>query len=191
MPSAAASGNVSSARSTVWSHSNVSPLQWLRSTPAGHAGDALLVLEGAVGVRGVLEHDRAEPELEQADGGLRDADVGLEPGEHGGAPAGRADRGHGSVVRGEAERRLLDHRRARRQPDEDPRVGVAVALRPFLDDDRGDAEQRGQARHPRDPRDGRRGALRVVRGEPVGRSEEAGLRVDDDEDAVVAVDQRH
>ena len=87
------------------------------------------------------------------------------------------------LVGGEAERRLLDHRRAGRGALEDRRVGVAVALRALLDDDRGDVQQVGEARHPRDPP--------PVSPASSPRREEAGLRVDDDEDGVVTRDQRH
>ena len=191
VPSAAASGNVSSARSTVWSHSKVRPLQWLRSTPAPrHADQAALVLDRAVGVDRVLGHDRAEAELDEADRGLGHADVGLEADEHGGLPLGDADRLDRLRAGGQAEGRLLDRRRPVREAGEDPRVGVAVALRPFLDDDDRDVEQRGEPGHPRDAGDGvgrRRASVlaqRVIREEP-------GLRVDDHEDAVLAADERH
>jgi hypothetical protein len=74
---------------------------------------------------------------------------------------------------------------------EDPRVGVAVALRGLLDDDRRDVEQRRQARHPRDAGDRVGRASNVVGARPVRGSKEPGLRVDDDEDAVLAPDERH
>jgi len=85
-------------------------------------------------------------------------------------------------VPGEAERQLLDDRRAG-EALEDRRVGVSVALRTLLDDHDGDVEQRGRPGHPGDP-------LQRLRARLLGRDEPR-LGVDDDEDALLAPDQRH
>ena len=73
---------------------------------------------------------------------------------------------------------------------EDARVRGAVALRALLDDDGRDVEQRGQPRHPRDPRHRVGRPLGVVLAQRVI-GEEPGLGVDDDEQAVLAADERH
>jgi hypothetical protein len=84
---------------------------------------------------------------------------------------------------GEAEGRLLDHGRAGGHALEDARRGVAVALGPLLDHHGGHVEQRCEARHPGDPLERLGGRLL--------RRDEARLGVDDDEDALLAADERH
>jgi hypothetical protein len=155
---------------------------------AAQAGEAV-GLRARRRVHGIDRHDHAVAGLHETDGRVRHADIGLEAAEHGRPAAGRRDRRHDLRAGGQPEDRLGEHRRAAADGQQHSYGRRPVACRIFLGEDCRHIQGHRGPRQPGGASSCLARLFSVALVQPV--APELGLQIDDDEDGVVAVEQRH